>query len=164
MVLWTKNKKRKNSRTETAEQSRWNGGDAVDSASEGMKRQSSKKNKVSKKKGSTQSRQSKDGSDPLALYREFVRFIQDDMKLGGGPVTFSFASYFREIAKKRDPNASQEDLNNAAKKVYADEKKAGKLDRILEKVKSNLEKKRLLKKEKKQAEKAAAKKNKELSH
>ena len=95
--------------------------------------------------------------DPLAKYREWVAFVQKDMGIKGGPLTNTFAAYFRNIAKKQKPDASQDELNDIAKKIYNDDKKAGKLRDIFEKVRASAEKKRADKKQQKQAAKQAAK-------
>jgi len=107
------------------------------------------------KKGSR--KMSRPSGDPLAEYRAFVAFIQNDMGIKGGPLTNTFAAYFRAQAKKQNENASQSELNDAAKKIYADEKKAGKIKERFEQIKKSYEKKRAEKKEAKQAVKAAAK-------
>ena len=95
--------------------------------------------------------------DPLAEYRAFVAFIQNDMNIKGCPLTNTFAAYFRAQAKKQNENASQTELNDAAKNIYLDEKKAGKIKERFEQIKNSYEKKRAEKKEAKQAVKAAAK-------
>lgn len=108
-----------------------------------------------KRNGSNRSTQKRDpgAPDPLAKYREYVAFIRDDMGLKGGPLTNSFAAYFRDLAKKQNPAASQDELNEAAKRIYNEEKKAGRLNEIFNKVKENLERKRQAKKEQKEISK-----------
>jgi hypothetical protein len=110
------------------------------------------------RRGSSQSR-SPGSPDPLAKYREYVAFIQKDMEIKGGPLTNSFAAYFRELAKKENPNASQDELNNKAKVIYAENKKLGKIKDIFNKVKDNLERKRANKKEQKAAQKQASRRD-----
>jgi hypothetical protein len=110
-------------------------------------------------RNNTRISQSRDtgAADPLAKYREYVAFIRDDMNLKGGPLTNSFAAYFREIAKKENPGASQDELNDAAIKIYQEEKRNGRIDDVYNQVKENYEKKRAQKKEQKAAMKAAMK-------
>jgi len=86
--------------------------------------------------------------DPLAKYREFVSYIQNDMNLKGGPLTNSFAAYFRDLAKKKKPDSTQDELNQEGKKFYADEKKAGRLEAIYEKIRKKLDDKRAERKKK----------------
>lgn len=119
----------------------------------GSKKQAggAKKSKKSSKKASKKRSQAREGADPLAKYREYVQYVQKDANLPGGPTTMAFIAYFRSIAKSQSPNASQDELNTIAKKIYHDEKKAGKLESIMAKVKAESEKKRAEKKAKKAA-------------
>lgn len=94
-------------------------------------------------------------NDPLAPYREYVKFIQQDFGLKGGPMTNSFAAFFRNEAKKNNPDASQEELNEAAKQIYFDAKRSGKLDDIYQRVQAESERKRSAKKAQKEAAKNA---------
>ncbi|AYV80814.1 MAG: hypothetical protein Harvfovirus7_11 [Harvfovirus sp.] len=133
--------------------------------SKGKKRGSKRGSKRRSRRGSRRLRRSRsrglrrdaNSPDPLAKYREYVAYIQKDMDLKGGPLTNSFAAYFREIVKRENPGASQDELNSKAKALYNNEKKSGKIKDIYEKVKENLERKRQSNKVKKAAEKAAAK-------
>ena len=123
---------------------------------------SSSQRRSSQRRSSKQTRKRRlsrdpNSPDPLAKYREYVAYIQKDMNLKGGPVAIAFASYFRGIVKKDNPTASQDELNEKAKKLYHTEKAAGRASDIYEKVKKDLENKRIAKKQKKAAEKAAAK-------
>lgn len=108
----------------------------------------------SKSKSKTKKRRTMKREDPLAKYREFVAYIQKDMGLKGGPPTIAFANHFRKLAKKNNPNASQDELNTIAKKIYADEKKAGTVGKIYDKVVKDIEDKKAAKKAAKKAMRA----------
>ena len=94
---------------------------------------------------------------PFEAYREYVAFVQADMKLTGGPLTNTFAAYFRAQAKKQKPDGDQDELNSVAKQIYNDEKKNGKLQELFNKIKKSYEEKREKKKMEKKEAKAAAK-------
>ena len=131
-------------------------GGANKSAKKSSKKASKKASKKSSKKSSKKaSKKSLKGGkvDPLAKYREWVAFVQSDFKLKGGPLTNTFAAYFRNKAKAKKPNGSQDELNNLAKEIYNSEKKAGNLDKLYKQVEASFKEK----KEKKRAEKKAKK-------
>jgi hypothetical protein len=81
------------------------------------------------------------------------------MGLKGGPLSTSFAAHFRKLAKKQNPSASQDELNEIAKKIYSDEKKGGRLNDIFNQVKEDYDRKRAANKQQKAAKKAADKQN-----
>jgi len=61
------------------------------------------------------------------------------------------------LAKQQNPGASQDELNDKAKKLYREAKDKGKIDEIYEKIKQDLLKKRSEKKAHKQSIKQAEK-------
>ena len=80
--------------------------------------------------------------DPLAIIREFTSYIQDEIGVKG-PVAISFAAHFRRIAKEQLNNTgSQQDINNLAKELFKKDKAAGKVEKLLAKVRSDIEEKR----------------------
>ena len=81
-------------------------------------------------------------SDPLAKYREFVAFIRQDMGMKGGPISNMFAGYFRKLAKEENPGASQDELHDTAIRIYQEEKEAGRLNEILDRIKEKFAKRK----------------------
>jgi hypothetical protein len=118
------------------------------------KKSSRKASKKSSKKSSRVMSRGKGASDRFAPYLAYVAYIKNDMGMKGGPLVNSFAAYFRNQAKKQKPDASQEELNELAKKIYNEDKKNGKVDAILKRIEKDSMDKRQKNKEKKQAGKA----------
>jgi len=124
------------------------------SSRKASKKSSRKASKKSSKKSSRVMSRGKGASDRFAPYLAYVAYIKNDMGMKGGPLVNSFAAYFRNQAKKQKPDASQEELNELAKKIYNEDKKNGKVDAILKRIEKDSMDKRQKNKEKKQACKA----------
>lgn len=119
-------------------------------------------NRGQRRSRSKQEERSMGRGSGLAKSREFSDFIQKDMNLKGGPLLFSFASYFRKLAKAKKPDATTDEINDIALKIYNEEKDNGRLNDILSRIKVDLEERRRIKKAEKMAKKSTFK-NLELS-
>jgi hypothetical protein len=111
------------------------------------KKSSKKSSKRSSKKSSKKHSMSRELPAALVKHREFVEYIQNDMKLKGGPVTISFASSYKRKAKESHPNASPDELNDIAKKLYNEDKKNGVTEKKYKAVEKDMADKRKAKKD-----------------
>jgi len=69
------------------------------------------------------------------------------MKEKGGPAMAKFATYFRDVAKKQKPNATQDEIYELAKQVYLREKSANNLKSIMARVMADMAAKKQKKKD-----------------
>lgn len=74
-------------------------------------------------------------------YRKYVAYIRQDMKMKGSLKVNLLASYFMEQAKKQKQNATQDELNDIAINIYDEEKKAGRIQDIINEVEMNMKQK-----------------------
>lgn len=74
-------------------------------------------------------------------YRKYVAYIRQDMKMKGGLKVNLLASYFMEQAKKQKQNATQDELNDIAINIYDEEKRAGRIQDIINEVEMNMKQK-----------------------
>ena len=74
-------------------------------------------------------------------YRKHVAYIRQDMKMKGSLKVNLLASYFMEQAKKQKQNATQDELNDIAINIYDEEKRAGRIQDIINEVEMNMKQK-----------------------
>lgn len=74
-------------------------------------------------------------------YRKYVAYIRQDMKMKGSLKVNLLASYFMEQAKKQKQNATQDELNDIAINIYDEEKRAGRIQDIINEVEMNMKQK-----------------------
>ena len=104
----------------------------------------------------SKSKGKKGGALPEALVQrqKFNKFVQEEMKMKGGPILISFANKFLVQAKAKHPTASPAELNKYATEFFHAEKD---LKGLLEKTQKDLTAKMAANKEVRHAAKAAAK-------
>ena len=77
---------------------------------------------------------------------EFKKFVQDEMKLKGGPVLMIFAYKLWNKFKNANPNATPNELFAGAMKVYKEEKQKGTLEKMYKDTEREFEAKKAAKK------------------